>query len=216
MHFFRQASPSNSAAHSSPVNAGADVARQERFASLVKPMWSQLARYCRAIAGHDEPARDLLAETLALAWEHFDELRDASRFKQYCFRISCRLNMRERTLSRRESPIDSVLENRLASFDLAAEKSLDTGILYQAMEKLSAKEKESILLYEIAGLSMEEVCTLQGGSISGVKSRLARSRKKLRWLLESPSPSLIVPIPVRPPSQATMNSFLTMPIKSKP
>jgi DNA-directed RNA polymerase specialized sigma24 family protein len=43
------------------------------------------------------------------------------------------------------------------------------------------------VLFEISGFPLEEIRQLQGGTLSGVKSRLKRGREQLRvWLLETP------------------------------
>ena len=50
-----------------------------------------------------------------------------------------------------------------------------------ALDTLSEKERTAILLFEIGGLSLEEIMKLQKEkSISAVKSRLSRTRLKLR------------------------------------
>jgi RNA polymerase sigma factor (sigma-70 family) len=54
-------------------------------------------------------------------------------------------------------------------------------LLDNALSKLSAKERAAVLLYEIAGFSIEEIQHLQKeNSLSAVKSRLSRARQKLR------------------------------------
>ena len=51
----------------------------------------------------------------------------------------------------------------------------------EALQTLSERERAAILLFEIAGLSLEEVRHIQGEmSLSTIKSRLSRSRAKLR------------------------------------
>ena len=50
-----------------------------------------------------------------------------------------------------------------------------------ALDSLSEKERTAILLFEIGGLSLEEIRNVQKEkSISAVKSRLSRTRVKLR------------------------------------
>ncbi|HMT12635.1 MAG TPA: sigma factor-like helix-turn-helix DNA-binding protein, partial [Ignavibacteria bacterium] len=50
-----------------------------------------------------------------------------------------------------------------------------------ALGVLTAKERAAILLFEIAGFSIEEIVTIQKErSLSAVKSRLSRARKKLK------------------------------------
>jgi|GEM_PF-4268720 len=54
---------------------------------------------------------------------------------------------------------------------------------------LFEKEKESILLFELGGFSIEEIKDIQNEkSISSVKSRLSRSRKKLKIFINKNKP----------------------------
>jgi len=48
-----------------------------------------------------------------------------------------------------------------------------------------------VILFEISGLSLQEIVEIQGGSLSGVKSRIVRGRERLAVLLgeRKPSPS---------------------------
>jgi RNA polymerase sigma-70 factor (ECF subfamily) len=193
------------------------VARQERFLRLLDPIWSQLARYAHAIANEDEAARDLLSEALARAWEHFDKLRDEAAFKQYLFRIMARLNYRAVHRDKRFTPIDTTIAERIASSAQSVETSLDIQLLYQAMEKLPEKQSEALMLFEIAGLSLEEVREVQSGSLSGVKTRLKRGRERLAVLLcvhEATQP-IIRKNSIGASKRIVEDALLSLPLKAK-
>ena len=55
--------------------------------------------------------------------------------------------------------------------------------LYKAMNRLPEKQREAVSLYEISGFSLAEVQQIQGGSLSGVKSRITRGREALAEIL---------------------------------
>ena len=62
-----------------------------------------------------------------------------------------------------------------------AENNERKQLLYDALSKLSSKERSAVLLFEISGFSVEEIRVIQNErSLSAVKSRLSRARKKLR------------------------------------
>lgn len=46
-----------------------------------------------------------------------------------------------------------------------------------------------MILFEIVGLSLNEIQTIQGGSLSGVKSRLVRGRKHLARIMGVENPT---------------------------
>lgn len=61
------------------------------------------------------------------------------------------------------------------------ERNEDGTTLMKALSKLSAKERSAVLLYEIADFSIEEIASVQNdNTISAVKSRLSRARRRLR------------------------------------
>jgi RNA polymerase sigma-70 factor (ECF subfamily) len=63
----------------------------------------------------------------------------------------------------------------------------DVEVLYSLLEKLPPRQRECVVLFELSGFSLEEIRQVQGGTLSGVKSRLKRGREQLRrWLLETP------------------------------
>jgi RNA polymerase sigma-70 factor (ECF subfamily) len=55
---------------------------------------------------------------------------------------------------------------------------------YSELNKMPTKQKEAIVLFEISGLSLNEIHQIQGGSLSGVKSRIGRGRQHLEQKLE--------------------------------
>ncbi len=65
--------------------------KQNQFIELYMPVNKNISNYCRAIANNTEDAKDLLSETLKIAYEQFDQLRDKKAFKYYLFGIASRI-----------------------------------------------------------------------------------------------------------------------------
>ena len=158
-------------------------AEKERFLALLEPVHNNLARFARSVVPDDEEARDLVGDTVLKALEHFDELNDEKAFLSWLFTIAVRLGRQWRKQKKRFGLYDENEVARRPSMGASPEVRHDVSALYNAIEKLRDGEREAILLFEIAGLSLEEVRKVQGGSLSGVKSRLARGRKKLEKIL---------------------------------
>jgi RNA polymerase sigma-70 factor (ECF subfamily) len=156
--------------------------KQEKFLELLEPVHQRLARFARAMAGNSDDARDIAAETVLRAYENFDKIKDYSAFPGYLFSIASRYFKRNRYRGRIFSEADGSEEN-FPAHGTAPDVSVDVGILYKAMDELPEKQKEAIALFEISGLSIEEIREIQGGTISGVKSRLKRGREKLAEIL---------------------------------
>ena len=65
----------------------------------------------------------------------------------------------------------------------SAEVAMDVQLLYEALDNLPVKQRDAVILFEITGFSLEEIRAMQGGTLSGVKARVARGRRKLAKLL---------------------------------
>jgi DNA-directed RNA polymerase specialized sigma24 family protein len=55
--------------------------------------------------------------------------------------------------------------------------------LYEALAQLPHEQRESIILFEISGFSIQEITVIQNASESAVKQRLKRGREKLMEIL---------------------------------
>jgi RNA polymerase sigma-70 factor (ECF subfamily) len=54
------------------------------------------------------------------------------------------------------------------------------------LAKLPSRQREALVLFELSGFSLDEIRQLQGGTLSGVKSRMKRGREQLRRWLDPP------------------------------
>lgn len=162
------------------------VDRQRRFLRLLEPVHDNLARFVQAMVRDREDARDLIAETILQAYQRFDTLRDEGAFLSFLFTIArraCRREMFKRRLHALFAPTSSADDH--PSNDRGPDTAADVATLYRGLAMLGAAQREAVHLFEIAGLSIEEIRAIQGGTISGVKSRLARGRRRLAVLLGS-------------------------------
>lgn len=157
--------------------------RDEQFLDALEPLASGLGRFCRALMRDQESARDLAAETIRIAYEQFDSLREARALQSYLYTIATRLARAERKHHDRFPMITEHIAEASSSNDLSPELHTDLRLLNEAIEQLSEAERNVIILFEIVGHSLEEIRQIQGGSLSSVKMRLVRARKHLKQLL---------------------------------
>ena len=64
---------------------------------------------------------------------------------------------------------------------------MDVTILYEALDKLPAPQKEAIIMAEIMGYSHKEIQKVQGGTVTGVKVRIFRAKRQLAKILGAPT-----------------------------
>jgi RNA polymerase sigma-70 factor (ECF subfamily) len=159
-------------------------ARQDSsFLELLEPVHDRLYRYALAVMGDAEDAKDLVSDTILAAYEQFDRLREPSRFFHLLLTIASRKSKRRIFRARRFSRLDDHLIETLESSHLTVEQAADIAILLDLLQRLPTKLRETFVLFEVSDLSLVEIQAIQGGSLSGVKSRLARARLKVKALV---------------------------------
>lgn len=129
-----------------------------------------------------EAARDLMAETIAQAFERFDSVRHPEALLSFCFTIATRLNRREREVSQRFAVYDHDMHDKayaLESKSTAADTEADIRLLYIALDRLPEKQREAVIMFEILGFSLKEIHEVQGGTVVAVKVRISRGRAAL-------------------------------------
>jgi len=154
-------------------------AQQEEFLALQDLHHGAFVRYVRAITRDSEQARDIVAETLLVALERFDTLRDPASFLFFLITIARRLFWRTGRWGRLFLRLEEKHEDLAVDADAAPDMQPDLRLLHECIARLPARQREALALFELAGLRLEEIRELQGGSLSGVKSRIARARQKL-------------------------------------
>ncbi len=165
------------------MKSGSIEYKQEEFMQLYNPVHLRLSRYCQAQTKSYEEARDLMSETVLVAYEQFDKLRDQETFLYFLFGIARNLLLQK---LRKEKLMFLFRQSRTpSSYEEEAKGPghVDSLILQEALQQLPTPQREAIVLFEISGFSLQEISALQKTSLSNVKQRLLRARAKLKVLL---------------------------------
>lgn len=158
------------------------------FTELLKPHYNDAVNYCRALCSgaSKAEAEDVMQQALIKAFEHVDALQDEERFRSWFFQIITRCfydAVRKPFWSRFVSL--SSEEGQVAFKVFEDDFFEDNQLLIGALSKLGKKERAAILLFEIGGFSIREITLIQKeNSESAVKSRLSRTREKLKEFME--------------------------------
>ena len=159
--------------------------------TLYRPCHEALSRYCYGIAGSRDDAGDLMGDTVLVALENFHKLRKRESFQAWLFGIARRLMLhayrREKFTGKYSEEEAHLLVDAGDSPDLQP----DIRLLYTALGKLPLMQREAIVLFELSGFSLQEIQKIQGGSLSGVKTRLRRARTALREILSDNESSVL-------------------------
>jgi len=153
------------------------------FEELLKPVFPELVRYARAMAGSRADGDDLLQDALLNGWRKFGSLRDQDGFKYWMFQIIRNLNISRERSRRFKNLLGLEAAQRLPSpAELPYE---DKDLVRLALSRIPRDQREAIILYEVLGMSVKEIASQQKASESAVKSRLSRGRKSLRSVVEA-------------------------------
>jgi RNA polymerase sigma-70 factor (ECF subfamily) len=165
--------------------------KQEEFMTLYRPCHDAFCRYCHGLTGNRDDAVDLVGETILAALENFEKLRKKESFKAWIFGIARRLMLHAYRRNKFNGRFREGDAHLLTDPESSPDIHPDVALLYNALDKLPLKQREAIVLFELSGLSLEEIRRIQGGSLSGVKTRLKRSREKLRAILGDKESSML-------------------------
>ena len=156
----------------------------EEFITLLKPHYNSAAQYCRALYQGTSHAEDGLQDAIIKAMENFGALKEEEKFRSWFFTIITRTFYAAKSHEAKRGKLFAVLTEKNTAFPAVYHDDVLSGketVLLEALHALSEKERAAILLFELGGFSLTEIQQIQGErSLSAIKSRLSRTREKLR------------------------------------
>lgn len=159
------------------------ASKQTRFMNLYMPVHARLSRFVQTLVWDTDEAKDVVSETVLVAFESFEKLENENAFLSYLFGIAS--NLVNKKLRRKK--FWGLFDTDKAANkpdNLNSESSLMKYELNRALQRLPIKQSEALVWYEVSGLSMEEIATIQGMTVNGVKTNISRARKTLALWLE--------------------------------
>lgn len=141
----------------------------------------RLRRYARALTGDASRADDLVQDTLERALSRFSLWRPGN-LRAWLFTIMHNVFVNQIKSAAR---IDYLADDLLPDLPLRATQTdnLELRDLDRALGRLTAEQREVVLLVGLEDLSYEETAAVIGSPIGTVMSRLSRGRERLRALL---------------------------------
>jgi RNA polymerase sigma factor (sigma-70 family) len=144
-----------------------------------EPLW----RYLRRLSNNDDVARDLAQDTWIRVFRGIARLREPAKLRPWLFGIARNVAMDRLRLQYGEgSQADIDLDELPAPDEVNLEEEFAT--LESGLANLPIVERETLTLFYLRELSLEEVAGLVGVPAGTVKSRLFRARQMLRRAIE--------------------------------
>jgi RNA polymerase sigma-70 factor (ECF subfamily) len=152
------------------------------FEAQLTPMYAEAVRFARGLAGSNADGDDVLQDALVRAWRGYPKLRETERFRPWLLKI---IGNTYRSWVQRRKLKNWLTLEFVRNVPAPSRDSLDSrDLLQRALQDLPPEQREALVLFELTGSSIEEISDLQQVTISAVKSRLVRGRKRLRKSLD--------------------------------
>ena len=160
----------------------------DAFSSLVKKYQDAVYGLALSYVRDFNVAQDIAQEAFIKTYLQLPTLRDPSKFGSYLRTTVA--NLSKNYLGRRrlhKLSIDQLDENQISSFDqrpktpseVYEQKELRE-LVMKAIGRLSEKNRQTVTLYYIDGLSCQEIGNFLGVPVAVVKQRLHRARELLK------------------------------------
>lgn len=168
-----------SATERCPPSASADKAFRDDLLAIIP----QLRSFARGLCGNRDLADDLAQDAMTRAWAARTSYQPGTNFRAWIFMI---LRNQFYTTIRKNSRMvswDPEIAERLLVVDASQHDSINIEDVAKALQKLSAEQREVLMLIGANGMSYEEAAEVMGCAIGTIKSRLARGRVALSTLI---------------------------------
>jgi RNA polymerase sigma-70 factor (ECF subfamily) len=172
-----------------PNRAPAEMPTESKtldFDELYSSYFGEVERWCRRLAGPGDDIEDFIHEVFMVVHRRLPEWRGEAKITTWLFAICERIGKKRRRKGRLRQLTRSwstVLMGSIPSAEASPLEQLErreqTGHLYQALERLEDKYRTTLILFELEGISGEDIAQLTGASLATVWVRLHRGRAKL-------------------------------------
>lgn len=165
----------------SGVSAAADID------GLLVRLRPKLHRYCARMVGSVIDGEDVLQDALIKAMQAFASAAPIGNPEGWLFRIAHNtaldfLRRRVRQEALRSTEEVDMIADRL---DVVTSRQI-AGASLRTFMRLPVAQRSSVILMDVLGCSLQEVCAVMDYSLPAVKAALHRGRAQLRELAEEP------------------------------
>jgi RNA polymerase sigma-70 factor (ECF subfamily) len=157
-------------------HGGAGARSKDWFVALYESFYDDILRYARRRTD-EETARDVTAETFAVAWRRRDVVPSVSL--PWLYGVARRVLANESRRATRQDRVAMRIATLPPSSTDAADDAAETQILTAALAELSATDREAVLLVAWEGLDAGEAALAAGCSRGAFAVRLHRARRRL-------------------------------------
>ncbi len=166
------------------VQAAAD-GDMEAFRTLYDRYLDQVTRTVGRYLGPCPEVEDVVQEAFVELHKSLDNVSDYDTFEGWVYRVTRNVaisHVRSSPKSVDFVTLQTLREPTSQWKKLAAREKVR--VLYSAMDCLSDKQREAVIMYEIEGHTLQEIADRTDTSINTIGSRVRRGRKQLAKIIE--------------------------------
>lgn len=155
----------------------------DTFKSDILPIKDKLFRVALRITGNPPEAEDVVQETFIKLWEQRRELQSIQNLEAWCMQMTKNRAIDKRRLRFNQSEGLEVaygLQSQEQTPDQQAERSDEMAQVKRLMQDLPDKQRMTMQLRDIDGLSYQEISDTLDIPLNQVKTNIFRARKSLR------------------------------------
>jgi RNA polymerase sigma-70 factor (ECF subfamily) len=138
-----------------------------------------LRAFSRSLCGNSDWADDLVQEAVVRAWANRDSFEAGTNLKAWLFTILRNHFYSELRKKRRSLELQNEAAALEAGVRAEQPSKLHLNDLVRELGRLTADQREALVLVSVNGFSYEEAAEICGCAVGTVKSRVARARREL-------------------------------------
>jgi len=169
--------------------------KQIQFDQLVRPHLKKLYQLAYHFTGNPANAEDMVQDVLLKLYPKMDELAQIERPGPWLARVLYRHNIDTYRKQQRSAldqsdggnVYDEVEAPYAQPIEFTATEQTQLALTH-ALNQLNANQRDLIILHDVEGYTMAEIQLILDTPIGTLKSRLSRSRNKLREMLADMEP----------------------------
>ena len=159
--------------------------RVERFEAIYDPNAPAVLAFALRRLVDPGDAAEVVAEVFTIAWRRLDDIPAGSDARLWLFGTARFVVQNERRRRRRTEALAQRLRTELLARPLLVDEPGSSGRVRTALERLSADDRELLMLTGWDGLTPSQAATVLGAPADVVRVRLHRARNRLREVLVS-------------------------------
>lgn len=152
------------------------------FGELYELYARDMFRFAYYYLGSQTLAEDAVSECVCIAYEKIGQLKKASAFKAWLFKIL--RNCCNKQLGEKVASMNNVEFSSLVSLSQQQRDENEIISLKKALSLLSEQDREIVILHYCSGYTGREIGEITGLKASTVRSRIMRATEKMRIFLE--------------------------------